>query len=198
MWFNFRKILYLLIQSFWTIYCRTLYGVLNNFGLFTFLTLLLFLVDSCAWRIVRLPLEPFYLIRPFFISTLVVSFVGYIFVPLIHTLKLHMIIKKGGPDRHIHKKGIPAMGGLYFIPVGIIVAEVLVGFSSAAVSGASVVTSAFASIGLLDDLLCFRNYKGLSSRLRFLFEVNFLVESLHLGFPPCVYFFIKPIIWKSE
>lgn len=140
-----------------------------------FLTIVYLLVDWCAWRIVRLPLAPFYLIRPFAISTAIVCFVGYICVPLVRSLKLQSIIRKEGPARHSYKRGTPTMGGLYFIPIGIIVAEVIVGFSSVEVYGASTVTLAFAAIGFIDDLLSLKNNNnGLSKLMRILLEVSFL------------------------
>ncbi|XP_058196137.1 phospho-N-acetylmuramoyl-pentapeptide-transferase homolog isoform X3 [Rhododendron vialii] len=152
---------------------RVKHGVITNIGLMTFLTILLLLVDCCAWRIVRLPLEPFYLMRPFCISAIVVSCAGYVCVPLLRSLKIHSIIRREGPARHSSKKGTPTMGGLFFVPIGIIVAEVSVGFSSIEVRGAAVATLAFAAIGLLDDVLSIiknHNY-GLSALMKILLEV---------------------------
>ncbi|KAK9267083.1 hypothetical protein L1049_009501 [Liquidambar formosana] len=75
-------------------------GVFINMGLITFLTALLLFVDWCAWRIVRLPLAPFYLTRPFFISTVLVACAGYVCVPFLRRLKIHQIFRKEGPARH--------------------------------------------------------------------------------------------------
>ncbi|XP_059665327.1 phospho-N-acetylmuramoyl-pentapeptide-transferase homolog [Cornus florida] len=152
---------------------RIKYGVMNNIGLITFLTVLVFVVDCCAWRIVRLPLEPFYLMRPFCISAVLVSCAGYICVPILFSLKACSIIRKVGPVTHSTKKGTPTMGGLFFIPIGIIVAEVIVGFSSIEVSGAAAATLAFAAIGLLDDILSLikNDNNGLSAWMRILLEV---------------------------
>ncbi|XP_073048226.1 phospho-N-acetylmuramoyl-pentapeptide-transferase homolog [Primulina eburnea] len=136
---------------------KTVHGILNNVGLIVFLMFLLFIVDQWAWRVVRLPLESFYLMRPFVISAVLVSCVGYICVPLFRLLKLQSIIKKESPKQHPSKKGTPTMGGLYFVPIGLLVAEVLLGFSSIEVSGAVVATIAFATIGLLDDFLSLKN-----------------------------------------
>lgn len=152
---------------------RVKHGVITNIGLMTFLTILLLLVDCCAWRIVRLPLEPFYLMRPFCISAIVVSCAGYVCIPLLQSLKIYSIIRREGPARHSSKKGTPTMGGLFFVPIGIIVAEVSVGFSSIEVRGAAVATLAFAAIGLLDDVLSIiknHNY-GLSALMKILLEV---------------------------
>lgn len=138
-------------------------------GLITFLTTLLLFVDWCSWRIVRLPLAPFYLTCPFFISAVLASCAGYISVPLLHGLKIrHIFTKEGRPRRNSFKKRTPTLGGLFFIPIGIIVAKVLVGFSSIEVSGAAVATTAFASVGLLDDILSLMKNRsnGLSATIR--------------------------------
>ncbi|KAL3522688.1 hypothetical protein ACH5RR_015522 [Cinchona calisaya] len=151
---------------------KSIYGILNNIGLMMFLTVVFVVVDWCAWRIVRLPLAPFYLIRPFVASTAIVSSVGYICVPLIRILKLQSIVRKEDPARHSYKRGTPTMGGIYFIPIAVIVAEVIVGFSSIEVSGASAVTLAFAVIGFIDDLMSLKNTNnGLSAWMRIFLEV---------------------------
>lgn len=151
---------------------RIKYGVFINIGLVTFLTILLLLLDSHAWRIVRLPLPPCHLICPFMASSILVSCAGYICVPLFRLSKMQQIISKW-PARHSSKKGTATMGGLFLIPIGVIVAEVLVGFSSIEVSGASIATVAFATIGLIDDFLSLvkRRKDGLSPWIRILLEV---------------------------
>ncbi|CAA0823716.1 Phospho-N-acetylmuramoyl-pentapeptide-transferasehomolog [Striga hermonthica] len=118
---------------------KTVSGILNNVGLMSFSTLLLLLVDQCAWRLVRLPLAPFYLMRPFIISVISVSCFGYICVPLFHMLKIR------------------SMGGLYFVPIGLLVAQFVLTFSSSEVSGVTAATVAFAVIGLMDDYLGIKN-----------------------------------------
>lgn len=66
------------------------------------------------------------------------------------------------------------MGGLLFVPIGVIVAEVIVGFSSNEVSAAALATLSFAAIGLLDDSLSLidKQNSGLSSWTRIALEVN--------------------------
>ncbi|KAI7741470.1 hypothetical protein M8C21_007519 [Ambrosia artemisiifolia] len=150
---------------------RIKYGMIINIGLVTFLTVFLLLLDSHAWRIVRLPLPPFHLIFPYTVSAVLVSFAGYICVPLFRISRMQVIISKW-PARHSFKKGTTTMGGLFLIPIGVVVAEVLVGFSSIEVAGASIATLAFATIGLIDDYLCLmkRRRIGLSPWIRILLE----------------------------
>ncbi|XP_024982697.1 phospho-N-acetylmuramoyl-pentapeptide-transferase homolog isoform X1 [Cynara cardunculus var. scolymus] len=151
---------------------RIKYGIFINIGLVTFLTVLLLLLDSHAWRIVRLPLPPFHLICPFTASAVLVSCAGYICVPLFRISRMQQIISKW-PARHSSKKGTATMGGLFLIPIGVVVAEVLVGFSSIEVSGACAATIAFATIGLMDDFLRLvkRRKNGLYPWIRILLEV---------------------------
>lgn len=176
---------------------RVKHGVIINIGLMAFLIVLLVLVDCCAWRIVRLPLEPFYLMRPFCISAVVVSCAGYVCVPLLRSLKIRSIIRREGPVRHSSKTGIPTMGGLFFVPIGIIVAEVLVGFSSIEVTGAAAATLAFAAIGLLDDVSIIKNHNySLSAWLKILLEVavgsifSFWLETTKISSPYSMYSFL--------
>ena len=159
--------------------CRTVYGIWNNVGLMSFSTFLLLLVDQCAWRIVRLPLAPFYLMRPFLISVILVSCAGYICVPLFRMFNMRSRVRKGAPIQHSSKKGTPTMGGLYFVPIGLLVAEVVLKFSSVEVSAAAVATMTFAAIGLLDDFLSISNKNdGLSAWVRILLEVKLLLSSV--------------------
>ncbi|XP_022723307.1 phospho-N-acetylmuramoyl-pentapeptide-transferase homolog isoform X4 [Durio zibethinus] len=52
---------------------RIYHGLLINLALIIFLTMVLLLVDWCGWKIVRLPLAPFYLTSPFFMSLILAS-----------------------------------------------------------------------------------------------------------------------------
>ncbi|KAJ6770100.1 PHOSPHO-N-ACETYLMURAMOYL-PENTAPEPTIDE-TRANSFERASE [Salix purpurea] len=152
---------------------RNKLGTLINLGLIAFLTVLLLFVDWCAWKIVRLPLEPFYLCRPFFISAVLVSSLGYLCVPLLSELRIHQNVWKEGPLRRSKKRASPTMGGLFFVPIGVGVAKYVAGFSSVEVTGTAVATLAFATIGLLDDIVTViknRN-SGLSVWLKIFLEV---------------------------
>ena len=143
-------------------------------GLIIFLTMVLVYVDWCAWRIVRLPLVPFHLTRPFLISAALASCAGYVCVPLLYGLKMYQIIRKEGPARHSVKKRTPTMGGLFFVPIGVAVAKCIAGSSCPEVSGAAAATLAFGAIGLLDDIfMLVKNHNsGLSGRLKLLLEVR--------------------------
>lgn len=170
---------------------RIRHGLFITLGLIAFLTVLLLFVDCCAWKIVRLPLAPFYLTRPFFISAALVSFAGYICVPLLRSLKFHQILRKEGPALHSSKSTTPVMGGLFFIPIGVAVATIIAGFSSTEVCAAAASTLAFAAIGLLDDILTIikKHNSGLSAWLKLFLEVavgsgfSFWVEASTISSP---------------
>ncbi|CAJ1962211.1 unnamed protein product [Sphenostylis stenocarpa] len=77
-----------------------------------------------------------------------------------------------GPARHQMKKRTPTLGGLLFVPIGIIVAHVFARSSSIEVSGAAAATIAFAAVGLLSDILSFTNHwRGLPALTEVLLEV---------------------------
>ncbi|GMH31075.1 hypothetical protein Nepgr_032918 [Nepenthes gracilis] len=146
--------------------------VFINLGLMTFLTLFLALVDWFAWRIVRLPLEPFHFLCPFLVSTILVAGAGYVSVPLLKKFNIRRRVREGFPKQYF-KKGTPTMGGLFFVPLGAVVAKVLAGFSPIEVSGVVATTLAFATVGLLDDTISLtKNHNfGLSGWTRHLLEV---------------------------
>ncbi|CAH2078672.1 unnamed protein product [Thlaspi arvense] len=146
------------------------YGI--NLGLLAFLTPLLLLVDSFAWKIVRLPLPPYFLSLPFFTSAALATLAGYIFVPLLDRLKVHEPIRTLAPVAHNRRQTIPTMGGLFFVPVGVVVAIALTKFSSVEVAGAAAATVVFAAIGFVDDYLslCSDNNNGLSAKIQLLLE----------------------------
>lgn len=146
-----------------------------NMGLIAFLAFFISFVDCCAWKIVRLPLEPFYLTKPFSLSTAVAVCVGCLFVPIADSMRIKKMLKQHGPVRYYLRRKLPTMGGLFFVPVGIAVARGIARTSSVPVNGVALVTLAFAAIGLLDDIVTFIN--GHSYRvlrwIKFLLQVGF-------------------------
>lgn len=173
------SIFFCLTWSFTLCNCRIKLGLFNNLGLITFLTVLLLFVDWWGWKIVRLPLAPLYMTRPFFISAALVACAGYVCVPLLKSLKIRQVIRKEGPTKHSRKKRTATMGGLFFVPIGVAVAKATAGYSSIEVSAASAATLAFAVIGLIDDVLSlFKNHNsGLSAWLRLILEVKTFVTA---------------------
>ncbi|KAE8656177.1 Phospho-N-acetylmuramoyl-pentapeptide-transferase-like protein [Hibiscus syriacus] len=120
----------------------------------------------------RLPLAPFYLTSPFTISLVLAACAGYICIPYLKTLEFHQIIRKEGPASHSKKQRTPTMGGLFFLPVGIFVGNFVTGFFLLKLLAAAAATLAFATIGMVDDVLCVikQHSSGLSTHLRLLLE----------------------------
>uniref|UniRef100_A0A0E0JFG7 Phospho-N-acetylmuramoyl-pentapeptide-transferase n=2 Tax=Oryza punctata TaxID=4537 RepID=A0A0E0JFG7_ORYPU len=131
---------------------RTQQGLMNNVGLIAFLAILLLFVDWCSWRIVRLPLDSFYLTRPFLISSVLSALAGFLFAPVADNMKIHHFRRRGKLKSPSYRKPTPAMGGLFFVPIGIFVARRQVGSNSTGVNGAAIITLIFAMVGLLDDI----------------------------------------------
>lgn len=141
-------------------------------------------MDSFAWKIVRLPLPPYFLTLPFFSSAVLVTLAGYVCVPLLDRMKVHEPIRRLGlVVTHSRRQTIPTMGGLFFVPVGVLVAIAMTKFSSIEVAGAAAVTVLFAAIGLVDDSLslCSDNNNGLSAKLQLFLEV-LLTDSYFIFF----------------
>nr|AAM94346.1 translocase I [Arabidopsis thaliana] len=109
---------------------------------------------------------------PFFTSAILVTLAGYIFVPLLDRLRVHEPIRTFGPVPHNRRPTIPTMGGLFFVPIGVVVAIALTKVSSIEVLGAAAATVAFAAIGLIDDSLSLysENNNGLSAKIQLLLE----------------------------
>lgn len=144
-----------------------------------FLTILILFVDEFAWKIVRVPVPQCYLMLPFLLSVVSVVCVGYLCVPLFRMLEIRSIYRKKATIQYSPKKGTPTMGGLYFVPIGLLVAQVLLGSSSIEVSAAVIATIAFATIGLADDLLCLNKInRSLPVWTRTILEVNLFIDLL--------------------
>ncbi|KAG6549107.1 hypothetical protein Mapa_009333 [Marchantia paleacea] len=151
----------------------------------------LLFVDSYMSRISRTTLGLYYLTLPFLFSATIAAIMGYIFVPILRTIKAAQILRKEGPTTHFVKSGTPTMGGLFFIPVGVAVAGFFNRVSSVEVYGVMTMTLVYAGIGLLDDgLSLFRKHNyGLPGRVKFTLQVVagimffFWLESANVSSP---------------
>lgn len=109
----------------------------------------------------------FSLSLPLVVCALLTTAIGYWVVPLLRRLKAGQVIREDGPQTHLKKGGTPTMGGVFFIPVGVLVALLLSGFSPAVVA-VSTVTLGYAAIGWVDDwqILLKKSNKGISPRMK--------------------------------
>jgi phospho-N-acetylmuramoyl-pentapeptide-transferase len=124
--------------------------------------LLIFLGISLSGAVVWLDLQgnkgtATALMFPFWVCTAVVALVGYWAIPLLKQLKMGQFIREDGPQAHLQKAGTPTMGGVFVVPVGILIGIVWAQFNLDAIAVALVSLGYFA-IGGVDD------WKSLSNR----------------------------------
>ena len=92
---------------------------------------------------------------PFIITTLVSSIITLIGIPKLKKINSKQIIRKEGPKNHFLKQGTPTMGGIFFIPIGIIISNILY-FNKdnyKIILTLSFVIIFFMLIGFIDDFL---------------------------------------------
>ena len=92
---------------------------------------------------------------PFIITTTLSSIITFIGIPKLKKIRAKQIIREEGPRNHFLKQGTPTMGGIFFIPIGIIISNILY-FNQDnydIILTLSFVIIFFMFIGFLDDLL---------------------------------------------
>ncbi len=103
---------------------------------------------------------------PFIVTSLVSSIITFIGIPQLKKIEIKQIIRKEGPKNHFLKKGTPTMGGVFFIPIGIIIGNILY-FNKEdynIILTLSFLIIFFMFIGFIDDFLSLK--KQLSTGLR--------------------------------
>ena len=130
------------------------------------------------WTARRSLLSGISITLPLLVCALVTAALGYWAVPLLQALKMGQIIRDDGPQTHLQKAGTPTMGGVFFVPVAVVVALVWSGSlfkigDSIPVLAVSVVTLAYAGIGWLDDwqIVRRRSNKGISPRMKLTLQI---------------------------
>jgi len=115
---------------------------------------------------------------PLLLCAVITAILGYWAVPLLQALKIGQVIREDGPQTHLQKAGTPTMGGLFFVPVAVVVALVwsgllMKGQDFSTVLAVSIVTLAYAGIGLLDDwqIVRQRSNKGISPRTKLALQI---------------------------
>ncbi len=97
------------------------------------------------------------LLLPFLLATGAVAAIGYVAIPLLLKLKMGQFIREDGPQAHLKKAGTPTMGGVFVVPIGIIIGLLWTKFNPDAIAVAAASLGYFA-IGGVDD------WKSLSNR----------------------------------
>lgn len=111
---------------------------------------------------------------PLITCGLLTSLLGSGIIPLLQRLKAGQVIREDGPQAHLKKAGTPTMGGIFFIPLGVIVALIWSRFNLDVI-GVSLLTLAYAFIGWLDDwqILRYQSNKGISPRTKLGLQIIF-------------------------
>jgi phospho-N-acetylmuramoyl-pentapeptide-transferase len=111
---------------------------------------------------------------PLVVSAVMTAGAGFWAVPMLRALKAGQVIRQDGPQAHLKKAGTPTMGGIFFVPVAVILALVWTGFSSSVIA-VSLLTLAYGLIGFLDDwqILLKKSNKGISPRMKLALQIGF-------------------------
>jgi phospho-N-acetylmuramoyl-pentapeptide-transferase len=111
-------------------------------------------------------------------SAFISAGLGFVVVPLLRALKTGQVVREDGPQSHGKKSGTPTMGGIFFIPAALIVANVWSAMLQvdrpSEVVAASALTLFYGFIGWLDDwqVLRKKSNKGISAKLRLGLEIG--------------------------
>ncbi|KOP27226.1 phospho-N-acetylmuramoyl-pentapeptide-transferase [Hapalosiphon sp. MRB220] len=124
----------------------------------------------------RLPWTSTSLTLPFLLCAVISAAVGFFVVPMLQALKTGQIIREDGPQAHLKKAGTPTMGGVFFVPVGVIGACILSNFDTK-VLAVSALTLGYGLIGWIDDwqILRRKSNKGISPRMKLALQIGFAV-----------------------
>jgi len=113
---------------------------------------------------------------PLLVSFTLTVLIGVGVVPLLRQLKTGQVIREDGPQSHLKKSGTPTMGGIFFVPTGLLLAvlwaSLAVGQLSGSVVAIALLAVWYAAIGWWDDwqVLRRKSNRGMSARLRLLLE----------------------------
>ncbi len=122
----------------------------------------------------RSPWQVTSLTMPLLLCAFSSAVLGFWVIPLLQALKTGQIIREDGPQAHLKKAGTPTMGGIFFIPVAVIIACVASKFDTE-VLAVSALTLSYGFVGWLDDwqILRRKSNKGISPRLKLALQVVF-------------------------
>ncbi|MEA5533758.1 phospho-N-acetylmuramoyl-pentapeptide-transferase [Crocosphaera sp. XPORK-15E] len=116
------------------------------------------------------------LLFPLGVSSAASGLFGYFIVPLLRRLKTGQVIQEDGPQTHLTKAGTPTMGGIFFVPVAVIIALIWSNFNPNVIA-VSLVTLAYMTIGWVDDwqILRQQSNKGLTPRMKLILQIAIAV-----------------------
>lgn len=129
---------------------------------------------SLDWMGNRLPWQGMSLTLPLLLSALLSGAVGFWVIPWLQALKAGQIIREDGPQAHLKKAGTPTMGGIFFVPVAVIIGCIWSNFATEVVA-VSALTLSYGLIGWIDDwqILRRKSNKGISPHMKLTLQVGF-------------------------
>ena len=122
------------------------------------------------------------LFLPLLSCTIISSLLGLGVIPVLNKLKTGQIVQEDGPQTHLKKAGTPTMGGIFFVPVAVIVSLVWSHFINGNKTAISpeliavyLVTISYGLIGWIDDwqVLRQKSNKGISPRIKLTLQIVF-------------------------
>lgn len=113
---------------------------------------------------------------PLVLGGVLSAVLGYRVIPILQRLKTGQVVQEDGPQSHLKKAGTPTMGGIFFIPVAVVVCLSLTRFNFDAIA-VCLVTLAYAWIGWFDDwqVLHKQSNKGISPRTKLSLQIAIAV-----------------------
>jgi phospho-N-acetylmuramoyl-pentapeptide-transferase len=113
------------------------------------------------------------LLLPLGVCAFLTGVVGFGVIPWLQELKAGQVIREDGPQSHLKKAGTPTMGGIFFVPVAVLVALIWSKFDSQVVA-VSLLTLFYLVIGGVDDwqILRQQSNKGISPRMKLILQIS--------------------------
>lgn len=110
---------------------------------------------------------------PLLTCAVIAAVLGYWVIPVLQRLKAGQVIQEDGLQSHFRKAGTPTMGGIFFIPVAIVLACWWSEFAPEVITVCSL-TLFYGLIGWLDDwkILQRQSNKGISPRTKLILQVS--------------------------
>ncbi|WP_013323345.1 phospho-N-acetylmuramoyl-pentapeptide-transferase [Gloeothece verrucosa] len=135
-------------------------------------TLLFLLIVFFGWMLTASTDLKFSVLLPLGIGAISSAALGYGVVPLLRWFKTGQFVQEDGPQTHLKKAGTPTMGGIFFIPVGVVAALIGSQFDPQVIA-VGVVTLAYMGIGWIDDwqVLRQKSNKGISPRMKLMLQI---------------------------
>ncbi len=141
-----------------------------------FLLALFLSIAALIWDWVgnRLPWQPMSLTLPLVVCAMCSAIIGHWALPILQALKTGQIIREDGPQAHLKKAGTPTMGGIFFIPVAVVVACICAKWETNVVA-VSALTLSYGLIGWIDDwqILRHKSNKGIPPKVKLALQIVF-------------------------